>query len=168
MNTNFQEWLDPQIRKVGGFSKFCEKLKLPAMQVATWTQGVSVPKYAAQLKICKVLGCSLKDLRSQLGQDYSVFAEVLIVRILPYGRITDFPRKTGIEKSAYQKWLNGKSIPLQLPTLDRLADALILWGDPDPKPKLMAELIAAVEQSIATKKRRLKIAKDCDFDKIAA
>jgi transcriptional regulator with XRE-family HTH domain len=168
MNSNFQEWLDPQIRKVGGFSKFCEKLKLPPMHVASWVQGVAVPKYAAQLKICEALGCSLKDLRSQLGQDYSIFAEFLIVRILPYGKIIDFPRKTGIKESAYQKWLNGKSVPLQLPTLDRLADALILWGDPNPKPKLMAELIEAAERSIATKKRRLKIAKDCDFDKIAA
>jgi transcriptional regulator with XRE-family HTH domain len=172
MNSIFSKFADPKFWRTVEFSELCKKLDAPPKAVASWIYGASIPHYASQLKICEVLGCSLRDLRRELNQPYSPFGEYLIVRILPHGKILDFPQKTGLKPSAYNTWLSGKSVPRGVATLDRIADALILWGDRTPKRRLVAELIDAVEKSIADQKKRRKLSskntKDCNFARIAA
>ena len=151
----FSQLMESKIKELGGFAKLREKLpSTDAAAISSWVCGVRVPGYAAQLELCDLLDVSLADLRASLDLPWTPFSEFLIKRIIPHGRSGDFPQKTGINKSSYEKWINQGYVPRSVKSAESIADALKLWGDPTPKMTLVAELLSAVEASIALKKTK--------------
>lgn len=159
----FAQWIAPKIQEIGGFPVFCQKLnQYGPRSIAAWVQGIQTPGYKAQLSMCAALGCTMAEIRSALGMPYSPFAELLANKILPYGKSTEFPRKTGIAKSNYQKWIAEGKLPRNAVegdyslALRSLRDALIAWGDPTPPDLLMQELSDAAKRTIADRKIKRK------------
>lgn len=184
MTNDFSTWIMPKIEKIGGLPTFYDRIpEYDRRIVLSWIHGLQAPGYKAQLSLSRALGCEVAEIRGVLGKPHTPFAELLTRKILPHGNSADFPRKTGISATTYEKWIAEGRLPVNSVSLGEhssvlrdLADALILWGDPTPKAELMAELVMAVNLSIEAKRSAKrgnnnisrKISKGCDLAKIAS
>lgn len=173
----FSTWMNAKIDELGGIEKLYEKLpKVNPRAILAWKHELQMPNYRSQLLLCKALGCSLAEIRGALGLPHTHFAELLIAKIVPHGNIGDFPRKTDIDASTFEKWLSAGTLPSMAKwgqdsaALREVRDALILWGDETPKDVLMAQLTLACERTIADRNAAIsaKMTKNCNSDKIAA
>ncbi|MGL5059746.1 MAG: hypothetical protein ACRC62_07160 [Microcoleus sp.] len=170
---NFSDWILPKIQEIGGFSVLCDRIPDTSLEtLLAWTCGAKVPSYKSQIKLVEALGCDLADFRSALGQPCTPFAEWLIRKILAHGKSADFPRETGIEETTYQKWLARGNLP-KFASYRKIVVALIKWGDPNPREVLMAELLMAIEKSLAAREGAFidltpEISKDCNSNRVAS
>lgn len=183
MTGDFSKWIMPKIEKIGGLSIFYDLIpEFDRRIILLWIHGLQIPGYKAQLAVSRALDCEMAEIREVLGKPHTPFAELLTRKILPHGNSADFPRKTGISATTYEKWIAEGRLPVNSVALGEhssvlrdLAEALILWGDPTPKAELMAQLVTAVNLSIEAKRSAKrqnnnisrKISKDCDLAKIA-
>lgn len=125
--------------------------------IAAWYTGLRQPGYRAQIQISDAIGEPLSTVRSHLGQPYTEFSELIARAILKHGDFTSFCKKVGINKSRLDKWITAGKLPIktgldvQSKDLLMICDALILWGDDTPPNVLIAELVASIKESIASK-----------------
>jgi hypothetical protein len=174
----FSEWLDAKVREYGGIPEFCQSFpKFNQLSMISWIHGGQVPNYRSQVMMAEFFGVSVGEIRGMLGLRHTPFAELLARKILRHGKLADFPRQTEIDNSRFCKWMGEGVLPSnarwgsESQELREVHRALIKWGDLTPPDVLMAELVLAIQQSIAARKSAkasAKLSKGCHFDKIAS